>query len=83
VEEGIQEYKSKYPEAIPGAAEDLIDLLQRILVYEPSQRLSAKEILNHAWFKSAEASKLPKDEIEQDIPKTTREDLRVDEAEAP
>jgi dual-specificity kinase len=27
------------------------DLLKQIFVYDPSQRITAKEALNHAWFK--------------------------------
>jgi dual-specificity kinase len=27
------------------------DLLKKIFVYDPSQRITAKEALNHEWFK--------------------------------
>ena len=34
-----------------GADDDLVDLLKRILVYDPNERLSAREALEHNYFK--------------------------------
>lgn len=35
----------------PGAGADAVDLLQRILVFNPYFRISVDEALNHAFFK--------------------------------
>lgn len=41
-------------EVIPGATtfnKQFLDLLKRIFMYDPKQRLTAKQALKHAWFK--------------------------------
>lgn len=35
---------------IAGTPEDLNDLLQKMLVFEPRKRQSARELLTHRWF---------------------------------
>lgn len=30
---------------------NFLDLLKKIFVYDPSQRITAKQALNHPWFK--------------------------------
>ncbi len=37
---------------IAGSPEDLIDLLQKMLVFEPAERQTARELLTHRWFRS-------------------------------
>lgn len=48
------------------ASDDALDLLDRMLTFNPAKRISAKEALNHIYFKSAphptEPENLPKKE---------------------
>lgn len=44
----------KLPDIIPNTnnfTKQFLDLLQRIFVYDPARRITAKEALDHAWFK--------------------------------
>jgi serine/threonine protein kinase len=51
-------YKEKFPQwtpqplstIVPGASPLALDLLQKMLIYEPSQRISARAALNHPYF---------------------------------
>jgi len=54
----LPEFKASFPQwkkvelnkIIPNADSQALDLLQRMLVYEPVQRISAKEAVNHPFF---------------------------------
>lgn len=54
----LPHFKASFPKfraqtlarSIPGADPAAIDLISRMLVYEPSQRISAKEALRHPFF---------------------------------
>jgi serine/threonine protein kinase len=37
-------------EMIPSAPKDAIDLISKLLTYDPNQRLSAKEVLDHPFI---------------------------------
>ncbi|KAF2827986.1 kinase-like protein [Ophiobolus disseminans] len=44
----------KLPETIPGHTDfnrQFLDLLRRIFIYDPKKRITAKEALQHPWFK--------------------------------
>jgi dual-specificity kinase len=46
----------KLPETIPNHTEfnrQFLDLLKRIFVYDPKKRITAKEALQHPWFKES------------------------------
>jgi serine/threonine protein kinase len=51
-------YSSTFPnfrrrnlrDVLPGADPLAIDLIEKMLAYDPAQRISAKEALNHPWF---------------------------------
>jgi len=51
---GYNDETEKLLETLPKIPEDeaglLYDLLSRIFVYEPSERVSAKKLLDHPWF---------------------------------
>jgi len=57
----LPEYKASFPKwkptelakMIPGADDAAIDLINRTLVYEPGQRISAKSALDHPYFANA------------------------------
>ena len=52
----IGEYDLKnYP--FPTLSEECIDLIKKLLTYEPNKRISAAEALKHPWFKTAEFKK--------------------------
>ena len=40
-----------------GCSKDVIDLIKKLLVVDPAQRLSAGQALEHTWFKQMESSK--------------------------
>ena len=40
------------------ASKEVKDLIQKLLIYRPSQRLTAIQALNHPWFKIADSNKL-------------------------
>ena len=45
---------NKLQEVIPAATafnKQFLDLLKRIFMYDPKQRLTAKQALKHPWFK--------------------------------
>jgi len=48
---------------------DLVDLLRRIFVYDPRDRISAREMLQHSFF----ASLKPTNRVQRDILKTIRD----------
>ena len=50
---------SNYP--FPTLSEESIDLIKKLLTYDPNKRISASEALKHPWFKTAEFKK--KDQI--------------------
>jgi len=55
----LPDYKATFPKwapkdlaaSVPGLCADGLDLLRRMLAYEPAQRISAREALNHPYFK--------------------------------
>jgi len=55
----LPEFKASFPQwkkvelnkIIPNGDSQALDLLQRMLVYEPVQRISAKEAVNHPFFR--------------------------------
>lgn len=56
----------------PGAGSDAIDLLQRVLVFNPYFRISVDEALNHPFFrkvKKAEKEACPSKEIQIEFEK--------------
>jgi len=56
----LPEYKPNFPKwkaqdlksAVPGADSSAIDLLTKMLIYEPGQRISAKAALEHEYFRA-------------------------------
>jgi serine/threonine protein kinase len=59
----LPDYKAAFPkwhpkslsEIVPGMDEDGLDLLQKMLTYEPGKRISAKAALRHPYFANLEA----------------------------
>ena len=57
-------YKNNFPtwkggklsEILKGVEEDGIDLIERMLVYEPTNRISAKAALSHPYFDDLDKS---------------------------
>ena len=55
----LKDYKATFPnwqgetmeKLIPTADPDAVDLLSKLLVYDPTQRLSARNALLHPYFK--------------------------------
>lgn len=52
---------------------NFLDLLRKIFIYDPEQRITAKEALNHPWFKEAatpdDGTEATKIRIQRDIAK--------------
>ena len=46
----------KHPDMQPEESEQVLDLLQGLLTYDPERRLSTKELLQHAWTRNYCAS---------------------------
>lgn len=40
-----------FEDVFPGIEKDALDLMKKLLTYDPSQRLSAAEALEHPFFK--------------------------------
>eukprot|EP00960_Hanusia_phi_P059103 764075-Hanusia_phi.AAC.8 len=40
-------------QVIPAAPKDALDLLEKLLQYDPSKRISAEEALNHEYFRNS------------------------------
>jgi renal tumor antigen len=36
---------------IPHIAKDCVDLIQKLLIYDPDNRITADDALRHPWFK--------------------------------
>ena len=49
-----QPWRSMHP-ALAGASAGCVDLLSRLLAYDPRTRLTAEEALAHPWFSAAPA----------------------------
>lgn len=41
---------TRFSDVLPGLEEEGVDLLERMLQYDPARRISAKDALNHAYF---------------------------------
>lgn len=39
-----------FEKLLPNASKELIDLLYKLLAYDPAERITAKEALNHEYF---------------------------------
>jgi mitogen-activated protein kinase 1/3 len=48
--EGLKQWNFK--ERFPGADPEALDLLQKMLVFNPQNRITAEEALKHPWFKN-------------------------------
>jgi dual-specificity kinase len=49
-------FANRFQEFIPGTTpfnKQLLDLLRKIFVYDPKQRITAKQALKHPWFKES------------------------------
>lgn len=46
--------RTSFEQLFPGIEADALDLLKKLLCYEPSQRLSAEEALQHPYFTSVQ-----------------------------
>ena len=63
----LPEYKTGYPQykardlrdVVPGLSDDGYDLLDKMLQYDPSKRISAQNALMHPFFKTLDKSKFP------------------------
>ena len=42
-------------EVFPSFSEEAIDLLNKIIIYDPAKRITAKEALKHKWFRTEPA----------------------------
>jgi dual-specificity kinase len=58
---------------------NFLDLLRRIFVYDPAERITAKEALQHPWFKEAAT---PDDGTEATKIKLQREQANAEAASA-
>lgn len=60
--------KSPLKGLFTAASDDAIDLLEKMLRYDPIRRISAKEALSHFYFRNlprpTQCEKLPKAEVE-------------------
>lgn len=71
----LPDYKATFPKwndfclkaQVPRLADDVdgMDLLGQMLIYSPSERLSAKSAINHPFFKDFDSSCLP--EFDNDL----------------
>ncbi|XP_009464241.1 PREDICTED: cyclin-dependent kinase 1 isoform X2 [Nipponia nippon] len=65
--ESLQDYKNTFPKWKPGSLgshvknldEDGLDLLSKMLIYDPAKRISGKMALNHPYFDDLDKSTLP------------------------
>ncbi|XP_065189214.1 cyclin-dependent kinase 1-like [Sycon ciliatum] len=63
----LPDYKPTFPrwkaqpfsKIVPSLKTEGVDLLQRMLQYDPARRISAKQALNHSYFEDLDRSKLP------------------------
>ncbi|XP_022192565.2 cyclin-dependent kinase 1 [Nilaparvata lugens] len=63
----LPDYKPIFPnwttntlnQQVKNISKDGLDLLQKMLVYDPSARISAKESIKHEYFKDLDKSRLP------------------------
>ncbi|XP_034937551.1 cyclin-dependent kinase 2 [Chelonus insularis] len=61
----LQDYKSMFPqwdarslnEVVPNVTDDARDLLSKLLTYDPSQRITALNALNHSYFKDVKLTR--------------------------
>ncbi|XP_039627303.1 cyclin-dependent kinase 1 [Polypterus senegalus] len=65
--ESLPDYKNTFPKWKPGTLssvvknlnEDGIDLLSKMLIYDPAKRISARQALNHSYFDDLDKHNLP------------------------
>ncbi|XP_027318272.1 cyclin-dependent kinase 1 [Anas acuta] len=65
--ESLQDYKNTFPKWKPGGLETQVknldenglDLLSKMLIYDPAKRISGKMALNHPYFDDLDKSTLP------------------------
>ncbi|XP_028651224.2 cyclin-dependent kinase 1 [Erpetoichthys calabaricus] len=65
--ESLPDYKNTFPKWKPGNLssvvknlnEDGIDLLSKMLIYDPAKRISARQALNHSYFDDLDKHNLP------------------------
>ncbi|XP_009977232.1 PREDICTED: cyclin-dependent kinase 1 isoform X4 [Tauraco erythrolophus] len=65
--ESLQDYKNTFPKWKPSSLgthvknldDDGLDLLSKMLIYDPAKRISAKMALNHPYFDDLDKSTLP------------------------
>lgn len=63
----LQDYKTDFPrwngeglkKAVPQMDEVGLDLLEKMLIYNPAKRISAKAALDHPYFNDLDLSTLP------------------------
>jgi len=62
--------KTPWRNLFTAAGDDALDLLEKMLTYNPSKRISAKEALLHPYFRNK-----PRPTDPSDLPRCTKEDL--------
>lgn len=63
----MPDYKPTFPawtngclkESVPQLCDDGMDLLEKMLIYDPAKRISAKAALNHPYFDALDKTTLP------------------------
>ncbi|XP_065053647.1 cyclin-dependent kinase 1-A-like [Rhopilema esculentum] len=73
--ESLPAYKKEFPKwsrkdlskAVPGLERAGIDLLEKFLIYNPQERISARKALNHPYFFDLDKSALPQAPAEDDL----------------
>ncbi|XP_028585180.1 cyclin-dependent kinase 1 [Podarcis muralis] len=71
--ESLQDYKNTFPKWKPSSLaslvknlnEDGLDLLLKMLTYDPAKRISGRVALNHPYFDDLDKSKLPANRIKK------------------
>ncbi|XP_060624926.1 cyclin-dependent kinase 1 [Anolis sagrei] len=71
--ESLQDYKNTFPKWKPSSLasqvkhldDNGLDLLSKMLIYDPAKRISGRAALNHPYFDDLERSKLPASRIKK------------------